>query len=106
MSHQKHDHFGLAFARRIADGLSAHPEWLVLAKDNLERWSQQNADSPTLLACYREWRAILDGPIDTITATLLDPSDRGQRLRQNSPFAGALPPAEVWQMKRQVHETI
>jgi len=105
MSHQKHNVIGLALARRIAEGLKQHPEWLALARANLDRWAQQNAGAPALLACYREWRTILELPVEGITAALLDPTDRGQRLRQNSPFAGALPPAEVWRMKRQVHET-
>jgi len=105
MSHAKQDNFGLAFARRIADGLKEHPEWIALAKGNIERWSQQNADAPSLLACYREWQAILELPVEDVVAVLLDPTDRGQRIRQNSPFAGVLPPAEVWRMKREVHET-
>src|SRR5690348_14049157 len=105
MSHQKHDIFGLTLAHRIAGGLKQHPEWIALAKANLDRWSQQNADAPALLACYQEWRTILELPIDEIAAALLDPSDRSQVLRQNSPFAGALSPNEVWRLKRQIHET-
>ena len=105
MSHQKHDNFGMAFAQCIADGLKPHPEWIALAKANLDRWSQQNADVPSLLHCYEEWRAILELPTEDIINILLDPTDNGQRLRQNSPFAGALSPQEVWRMKRQAHET-
>jgi hypothetical protein len=105
MSHMTHDSIGFALARQVADGLGQHPEWILLAKENLDRWSRQNADTPSLLACYMEWRNILERPVNDIIATLLDPTDRGQRLRQNSPFAGAIPPAEVWRIKRQVHET-
>jgi hypothetical protein len=105
MSHQKHDNVSLALARRIADGLHEHPEWIHLANSNLERWSQRNADSPWLLACYREWQSILQLPVEEVIAVLLDPTDRGQRLRQNSPFAGVIPAAEVWRIKRQAYET-
>ncbi len=105
MSHQLHDNVGLAFARRIAEGFSQHPEWILLAKGNLNRWLQLNARVSSLLASYREWQAILELPVEEIATALVDSSDRGQRLRQNSPFAGALPPAEVWRIKRQVHET-
>jgi hypothetical protein len=105
MSHLKHDSTELTLARHIAEGLQQHPEWIVLARDNLDRWSQQNADAPSLLACYQEWRTILERPVKDIAAALLDPADRGQRLRQNSPFAGVLLPAEVWRIKRQAHET-
>jgi hypothetical protein len=105
MPHQKQDDIGLALARRIAGALRQHPEWIARAKANLERWSKQNADAPALLACYREWRSILERPVEDVAVALVDPTDRGPRLRQNSPFAGALPPAEVWRMKRQAHET-
>jgi len=82
-----------------------HPEWMTLAKLNLDRWSQRNHDSPHLLACYREWQQILARPVEKVCDVLLDPTDRGQRLRQNSPFAGVIPPAEVWQIKRRIYET-
>lgn len=56
-------------------------------------------DSPRLLACYAEWMAILERPIDAVAAWLIDPSEQGQRLRQSSPFAETLSPREVWAMK-------
>jgi len=105
MLHEVHDAVGLELARRIAEGLKAHPEWMALAKGNLERWSRLNADAPGLLACYREWRGILERPVEEVMGVLLDPTDEGQRLRQNSPFAGALAPAEVWEIKRKIRET-
>ena len=105
MSHALHDTIGLALARRIADGLKVHPEWIALATANLDRWSERKREAPALLACYAEWRSILDLPVEQISAALLDSTDRGQRLRQNSPFAGALAPAEVWRIKRQAHAT-
>jgi hypothetical protein len=37
-----------------------------------------------------EWSRVLDGPVDTVLATLTDPSPRGREMRQNSPFAGLL----------------
>ncbi|MGN6367500.1 MAG: hypothetical protein ACTHN5_04495 [Phycisphaerae bacterium] len=105
MLHQTHDRISLELARRIAQGLPAHPEWLDLAKSNLDRWSQLNHDAPALLSCYQEWRQLLARPVPEISAALIAETDHAQRLRQNSPFAGALSPAEVWHIKRQVHET-
>ena len=104
MLHEVHDRVGMELARRIAEGLMTHPEWIALAKGNLERWSRLNRDAPGLLACYREWGEILDKPVEEIIGVLLDPTDLGQRLRQNSPFAGVLSPSEVWGIKRGVHE--
>ena len=76
MSHLIQDTIGLTIARRVAEGLPQHPERL-LAKDNLNRWSQANKDIPSLLACYREWQAILEHSPEQIAAALIDPSDRG-----------------------------
>jgi hypothetical protein len=85
--------------------LAAHPEWIELAKSNLDRWSRLNSDAPALLASYQEWREILQRPVEEIIATLIATTDEGQRLRQNSPFAGVLSPKEVCQIKRHIHET-
>jgi hypothetical protein len=88
-------------ARRIAAGLPTRPDWLELARDNLKRWSEINRGSPALLRCYSEWMEILRRPLSEICAILAAETDEGQRLRQNSPFAGALSPSEVWEIKRQ-----
>ncbi|MCC6970826.1 MAG: hypothetical protein IT434_11475 [Phycisphaerales bacterium] len=104
MSHAAIDRTSLELARRVAEGLSTHPEWIDLARRNMSAWSAQNADAPALLACYREWRDILAGPIGGVVSALLDPGPEGQRLRQNSPFAGALAPREVWDIKRRCRD--
>ena len=104
MSHQAHDAVGLEIGRRVALGLSQHPEWIELAKSNLDRWSRLNRDAPGLLGCYQEWRQLLDRPLEEISAAPTTQTEQGQRLRQNSPFAGVLSPHQVWEIKRQVHE--
>ncbi len=101
MHHRAHDQIGLALAHAVADGLASRPDWLDIARANLDRWSRLNADAPSLLACYAEWRQLLSLPLAQIQAVLRDPSAEGQRLRQNSPFAGVLTPREVWQIKEQ-----
>lgn len=92
----------MEIARRIAAELPHRPEWLEMARANLDRWSHLNANSPSLLRCYSEWREILDQPVESICAILTEPSDNGQRLRQNSPFAGALAPSVVWDIKERL----
>ena len=106
MTHAVHDAIGLALAQHVAAGLPMHPEWIDLAQSNLDRWSRRNHDSPTLLACYREWQSLLERPLDEVRAILLDPTSECQRLRQNSPFVGVLSPSQVWQIKRQIHEAL
>ena len=105
MGHEYQDRVSSEMARRIAAELPQRPDWLALARGNLDRWSARNADAPGLLRCYNEWRRILEGPLSEVVAILLAQTDEGQRLRQNSPFVGALTPHEVWEIKRRVrHE--
>ena len=89
----------MEMAKRIADGLPEHPEWLELARANLDRWSRLNSNASSLLRCYAEWRRLLALPLEEICAILTAENDEGQRLRQNSPFAGVLSPKEVWKIK-------
>ena len=99
MGHEYQDRVSLEMARRVAAGLRDHPEWLELARANLERWSRQNHDAPTLLRCYAEWSRLLSHPVAEVQAILTAETDEGQRLRQNSPFAGALNAREVLEIK-------
>jgi len=105
MGHELQDRSSLEMARRIAAGLDRHPEWIELARENLRRWKAANAASPRLLACYEAWSSLLDRPLHEVVAMLLREDDLGQQYRQNSPFAGALAPAEVWEIKRRVRES-
>ena len=100
MHHLEQDRTSLELARAIAAGLVEHPEWIDLARGNLDRWEQRNAHAPGLVRCYREWRGLLDMPLADVRLLLLENSDNARRLRQNSPFAGALTPQEVWEIKR------
>jgi hypothetical protein len=86
-------------ARRIAARLPKHPEWLELARANLERWSKKNQGATALLRCYREWLELLSRPLPEIRRILTEETDEAQRLRQNSPFAGVLSPKGVWEIK-------
>ncbi|HEY1717045.1 MAG TPA: hypothetical protein VGH42_01975 [Verrucomicrobiae bacterium] len=106
MNHEVQDSISLELAQRIASGLPLHPEWLDFACANLERWSRLNSNSPSLLRCYDEWERLLQRNVSEICATLTAETEEGQRLRQNSPFAGILSPDEVWEIKsRHRHAT-
>ena len=96
MSHPEIDQVSLELGRRIAERRRRQPELIDFAHANLMRWSRQNASAPSLLRCYAEWQQILSQPVDEICTLLCSESDNAQRLRQNSPFAGVLSPAEVW----------
>ena len=100
MSHELLDEISLELGRRTAARLRQQPDMLQLAHENLARWSQQNADAPALLRCYAEWRELLNHPLEEICAVLTSENEDGQRLRQNSPFAGVLTAREVWELKQ------
>jgi hypothetical protein len=104
VNHSYHDKVGLALASHVAAMLPAHPEWIDLARANLQRWLACNAQSRALEAVYIEWQRILRRPVDEIQTVLRSAGDEGQRLRQNSPFAGALSPREVWSIKQSVRD--
>jgi hypothetical protein len=99
MGHEYQDRVSLELAKRIAAGLPEHPEWVDFARANLDRWAHRNSNAPGLLRCYAEWRELLGKPAEETIAVLTVETDEGQRLRQNSPFAGILSPSEVWEIK-------
>jgi len=103
MKHSEIDQASLEMARRVADRLRHNPELLEVARTNLQRWSRRNAAVVSLLRCYAEWEDILSRPVDQICDLLCADTNEAQRLRQNSPFAGVLPPAEVWEIKSRFH---
>lgn len=94
------DEISLELGRRTAARLRQQPGLLQLANDNLARWSKQNANAPSLLRCYAEWREILARPLTEICSLLTSNSENARRLRQNSPFAGVLDAREVWEIKQ------
>ena len=104
MQHEVHDEISLEIGRRVAARLREEPALLQVARDNLVRWLRQNADALALIRCYREWQAILNQPLDDICRVLETDSEPSRRLRQNSPFAGVLPPSEVWSIKAAVRQ--
>ncbi|MBK7404282.1 MAG: hypothetical protein IPJ41_06515 [Phycisphaerales bacterium] len=102
MGHEYQDKVSLEIARRIAAGLPDHPEWIELARTNLEHWSTLNRDAPRLLRNYQEWRELLALPVPALCELLTAPTDQSRRLRHNSPFVGILSPAEVWELKQRI----
>ncbi len=100
--HRLQDETSLAMHARIVEELERDPSLMRVAIENIARWSRRNADSPGLLACYREWDAILAKGLAEVVRVLRDEGEEGDRLRQNAPFPGILTPQEVWRIKREV----
>jgi hypothetical protein len=89
-SHEWIDKRSLALHEAVAARLEAQPQLLEVARANLKRWL---AARPA--AALREWQRLLDSlPLPQLVQLLRSPEEEAVRLRQSSPFAGILSPAE------------
>ena len=97
--HRLIDERSLAFERLIAAKLRDEPALIEKARGNLARWLETCSDGvrPALL----EWQRLLAGPFDELLALLEATDERATRLRQSSPFAGALTPGERFAILRE-----
>ena len=91
--HQRIDRRSLALHRAIAAKLRAEPALIAIALDNIERWSRAGGRSQPY---WDAWREILSRPLPEILDLLGEQSERMTAMRQATPFAGVLTPAERW----------
>ena len=93
---------GLALHRLIAERLAADPgAVLAAARRNLATMRRANDDG-SADGWLDAWEVLLDGPLDRLTAVMVDPRQAARDLRQSSPFAGVLSPKERWAALRRV----
>lgn len=82
----------LALHRAIAVELRADSDAvLATARANIAKMRSVNAHAAVLLD---EWEQILYATVDQVVARMIDPSEHGRDLRQVTPFAGVLKPAQ------------
>jgi hypothetical protein len=91
--HERIDRRSLALHRAIAEKLRVHPTLMEIARENLERWSLTGGRSQFY---WDAWREILKRPLPEVLDLLEAESERMTALRQATPFAGVLEPAERW----------
>src|SRR5688572_33323857 len=91
--HARLDQRSLALHRAIADKLRENPALLEIARDNLRRWSLARDRSQPY---WDAWQEILNRPLPEILDLLEEESERMTAMRQATPFAGVLQPAERW----------
>lgn len=91
--HQEIDQRSLELARVVVQKLESGDlaAGLNHVRGVNRRWREQNPSS-----LHEEWATLLAGEWPTIRAALLDESEHGAQLRQNSPFCGILTPQERW----------
>jgi len=99
--HQQIDARALLLAHRVADRIEADPArvGVEMARQTCQRWLRLLP--PSQHTCVQEWCDILKRPWSEIRSALLDPGERGARLRQNSPFCGVLCHRERWAILRE-----
>lgn len=90
--HRVIDARSLALHCRIVGKIDADRSLLDIAKRNLGAWSARHEDAPPRYIA--EWQRILELPWRQVAATMTEQSENAIRLRQSSPFAGVLTPAE------------
>ena len=98
LKHRLAEARSLAMHCLIARKIAAEPALLEVARRNVAAWRARYGDSPP--SALEEWREILGRPWPDIAALITDPGETAARLRQSSPFAGILTPAE----RRRVYE--
>lgn len=96
-THQEIDLRSLALARAVVAAIDRDPSrtGLERARRTCARWAAK-VSSPAVA----EWAGILAGGWEQVRSVLLDPGERGRRLRQSSPFCGVLVPRERWRIYR------
>lgn len=102
MTHEQIDKRSMAMALAVVELVDGDPgrSGLVRARATCERWLREYGPDPNVA----EWHGILKREWSEIRRVLLDPSEEGTRLRQNSPFAGVLPPRQRWDIYRRFRD--
>ncbi len=88
----------LALHEAVARKLLDDPTLWLRARRRLETWRETQSRHTHFLGA---WDGLMDAPVERVAAAIVDPGDRGQRLRRASPFAFVLGSAERWQVWRQ-----
>jgi hypothetical protein len=88
----------IAFHTIVANRLD--DEVLERARARVERWIADGGPVPASAAL--RWREILRQPPDVLAPRLSEDSEEMRDLRQNTPFAGAVPAQERWRIVSEI----
>ena len=101
--HRLAEERSLAYHRAIAARLLRDPDVLQAARRRVEGWLAGAAASSHHARC---WWDVLSGEPSAVAAFLTTRSALADELRQSSPFAGVLPPAERWAIWRATRDAL
>lgn len=91
----------IALHEEVARRIRRDPTILVRARQRVEQWLRDGSTHPYYV---RAWQKVLDGGIDEVCHTLVDPSEFAASLRQASPFAGVIDPKTRWAILRKLRQ--
>ena len=83
----------------IATKIDVDPALLDVPGRNIQRWTRLLG---YLHPAYAEWLSILESPWSEVRKLLVANDEKSKRLRQSTPFVGALSPWE----RRTIHESV
>lgn len=93
--HRRAELRSIALHAVVAERLRADPKIVARARQRIERSDVH----PTYRA---QWVALLDGPLDELTAALVRDDEAMRALRQTTPFTFVVGPRERWRIWREV----
>jgi enoyl-CoA hydratase/carnithine racemase len=91
-THQEIDARSLAMHRLIAEKVRREPALLEAAKATLARW--RSIGDASTRAYDEQWERALSEGLEATLRVALEDSERGDAMRQCSPFPGILTPRE------------
>jgi hypothetical protein len=97
--HRTAEQRSLAFHRRVARELDQAS--LAAARQRVDRWLRQKGPVPPIWA--EQWKSLLARPVADIKKAIVKDSEPMRELRQNTPFAGALPEPERMRLVSETH---
>jgi hypothetical protein len=83
----------LALHEAVARRLLETPALWERARQRIRSWRESKSHHPHFLGA---WDDLLELPSEQIAQAIVDPGERGQRLRRASPFAFVLSSSERW----------
>lgn len=95
--HARANRISHALHLRVAERVEADPALVDRAAATLTRWE---AAGVYPAAYATRWRALLSSPRDELLRVLRSDDEDSRALRQNTPFAGVVPPKERWAIVR------
>jgi hypothetical protein len=85
----------LALHRAVIERVAKDPRVLERARARVRAWERDGSVAPFYVSA---WREVLELAPDRLAAAVLAETEQAHALRQVSPFAGALPARERWQI--------